>query len=135
MTSPTSWLIRLDYPRPLRGLHANDRTHWAVRAENTLTIRNEVFYKVRAAKVPALERIQVDVTWVVFDRRTRDIDNLYPWCKAIYDAIGSNKGISARIVDDDSPEYFDKPAPTIHLAPGKGPAYFEVRITDMGDAA
>lgn len=131
---PDQWTIRLLYPRPLPGLHANDRTHWATKARNTKTIREEVFFKVRAAHVPALERIRVDVAWVVFDARTRDTDNLGPWLKAIYDGIGSNRGISARIVDDDAPEFMEKPEATILRGPGKGTAFFEVRITDLGDA-
>jgi len=130
-----SWTITLVYPRPPRGLHANDSAvHWAVKSKNTKTIREEVFAKVRAAHVPALERIRVNVVWVVFDARTRDTDNLGPWLKVIYDGIGSNRGISARIVDDDAPEFMEKPEATIRRDPGKGTAFFEVTITDLGSA-
>lgn len=132
---PDQWTIRLLYPRPLPGLSANDRVHWRTKAASTKTIRDEVFVKVRAAHVPALERIAVDVTWVVFDKRNRDSDNLAPFLKAIYDGIGSNKGISARIVDDDTDALMDKRKATILPAPGKGTPFFEVRITDLGDAA
>jgi len=132
---PDQWTIRLEYTRPPTGLSLNDRPHWATKSRNTAMVRNDVFVKVRAAKVPALERIAVFVTWYVFDGRTRDSDNPAPLLKAIYDGIGANRGISARIVEDDSPEYMDKRGLTIERAPGKGNAFFEVRIVDLGDAA
>jgi hypothetical protein len=136
MTSrlPDQWTIRLLYPRPPAGLSLNDRPHFMTKARNTATVRHEVFTKVRAAKVPALERVAVDVTWIVFDARKRDSDNPAPLLKAIYDGIGANRGISARIVEDDSPEFMDKRGLTIMRGPGKGTAFFEIRITDLGDA-
>lgn len=132
---PDQWTIRLLYPRPIAGLSANDRVHYRVKARNTATIREQVSYMVRAAKVPQLERICVDVTWYVTDSRVRDSDNLAPWLKVIYDAIGSSRGVSAHIVKDDSPKYMVKPEARIERAPGKGAAFFEIRITDLGGAA
>jgi len=130
---PEQWSIRLLYPRPPKGLSANDRTHWSVKHANTQSIRHEVFTKVRAAKVPALERIRVEVIWWVRDHRRRDVDNVMPFAKAIYDGVASDRGVSARIVDDDTPHQFEKVMPRIEYLPG-GDAHFEVRITDLGDA-
>lgn len=85
---PDQWTIRLLYPRPPKGLHANDRVHHMALHRAKQMIRDEVFYKVRAAKVPALERIRVDVVWWVKDGQKRDVDGLDPFLKVIYDARG-----------------------------------------------
>lgn len=130
----TSWTILLNYPRPLPGLSMNDRVNRYAKARNTKTIREQIFYMVRAAHVPALERISVDIIWVVADNRTRDgAENLAPWAKAIYDGIGSNRGVSARIVEDDSPAFMVKVQPSIRLDKTVAP-HFEIVITDLGSA-
>jgi hypothetical protein len=131
---PEHWTIRLLYPKPPYGLSMNDRPHWAVKGKATKAVRTDVMYKVRQAKVPALERIRVDVTWMVTTRHHRDADNLAPFLKAIYDGIGSNRGISARIVEDDTPDLMQKPEATIEHLPG-GEPHFVVRITDLGSAS
>lgn len=125
----TSWSFDLPYTRPPRGLHANDRAHWRRKAKSTQEVRAAVFALTRAAHVPALERIRVDVEWVVPDRRKRDTDNVSPLLKAIYDGIGSDRGVSARIVEDDSPEFMSKPGATIRYEPGCT-AHFTVTITE-----
>ncbi|MFF2493217.1 hypothetical protein [Agromyces sp. NPDC058064] len=130
---PDQWTIRLLYPRPPFGLSANDRPHHMVKSRAIKAMREEVMFKVRQARVPALERCRVDLVWYVADHRTRDEDNLAPMAKAIYDGIGSNKGISARIVDDDSPEFMEKTAPVIEYMAG-GEPHFAVIITDLGSA-
>ena len=129
----TTWAFDLNHARPPKGLSLNDRCHWRTKHENTQLIRTQAMLRTRAAKVPALERIRVDVEWVVADRRNRDTDNLAPLLKAIYDGIGSNRGTSARIVEDDDPAHMDKPAATIRFESGATP-HFSVTITDLGDA-
>ena len=120
----------LDYPRPPKGLSQNDRPHWAVRAGATADIRMEVMAKTRALHLGELERVRVDVVWVVADKRKRDSDGPAPFLKAIYDGIGADKGVSARIVPDDSPEYMEKPSLTFEYVKGCRP-HFEVTITEI----
>jgi hypothetical protein len=128
-----SWSFDLSYPSPPPGLSANDRGHWARKAKSTAEVRRAVFALTRRAKVPALEKCRVDVVWVVATKHVRDTDNFPFLLKAIYDGIGSNRGVSARIVDDDSPEYMVKPGATILYEPGCTP-HFTVTITDLGNA-
>lgn len=127
----TSWSFDLPFVSPPKGLSANDRGHWGRKASNTAMVRQMVFVKVRAAHVPALERCRVDVEWVVVTRHRRDSDNCAPLLKAIFDGIGSDKGVSARVVDDDDPAHMVKPAATIRYAPDETPR-FVVTITDLG---
>ena len=124
----------LDYPRPPKGLSANDRQHWAVKAGATADIRMEVMAKTRALHLGELEKVRVDVVWVVADKRKRDSDGPAPFLKAIYDGIGADRGVSARIVPDDDPAHFEKPSLTFEYKPGERP-HFRVTITDIGETS
>ena len=125
------WSFTLLMGRAPKGLSANDRAHWRTKAVSTQQVREMVMLKVRQAKVPALEKCRVNVEWVVKDKRRRDADNLAPFLKAIYDGIGADKGVSARIVEDDAPQYMEKIGATIRHEPGCVPR-FVVTITDIG---
>lgn len=128
---PDGWQFILDYPRPPKGLHANDRTTgWFERAGAVADMRREVMAKTRALKIGARDKIRVEITWVVKDKRKRDTDGPDPMCKAIYDGIGSSRGVSARVVEDDSPEFMDKPRLVIRYEKGVRP-HFEVKITEI----
>lgn len=125
-----SWTFRLDYPRTPKGLSMNDRSHWSVKAKSTAEVRLLVMAKVRSLHVPVMDKIRVDVVWVVRTRATRDTDNLAPFLKAIYDGIGSNRGVSARIIEDDAPEFCEKPGATIRYEKDSV-AHFEVTVTEV----
>lgn len=129
---PTQWFFYLPYAKTPYGLNANDRPkHWSTKAKATAKVRAEVMLLTRAAKVPALDRIRVDVLRIVATNRTRDEDNLAPLLKAIYDGIGSNRGVSARIVEDDAPEYMEKAGLKFAVISGRAPRFL-VTITDLG---
>lgn len=128
---PAGWQFILDYPRPPKSLSANDRRSRFVRQGATKDIRMEVFAKTRALHLGVLDAITVQVTWVVADRRRRDVDNLWPFCKVIYDGIGADKGISAHLVEDDDPSHMQKPTPIIRYEKGARP-HFQVTITPWG---
>lgn len=124
------WTLELPYDRPPKGLHANDRVHHMVRARSAKELRERVAVLCRVAKIPKLQRISVQVVWVVPTRHKRDEDGPDPFCKVIYDAIGSDRGVSARLVADDTPEFMDKPRLVIERQPGVT-AHFRVEITDV----
>lgn len=127
-----TWTLELGYTRPPRGLHQNDRAHWRVKARPTKEVRELVTVLCRAAKIPKLQRVSVQVVWVVPTKHKRDEDGPDPLCKAIYDAIGSDRGVSARIVQDDTKEFMDKPRLVIEHRPGEL-AHFRVEITDLSN--
>jgi hypothetical protein len=133
VTTAGTWSFVLRHKRPPKGLSANDRCHWRTKHESTQLIRSQTMLRTRAAKVPSLDRVRVDVVWVVADHRNRDTDNLAPLLKAIYDGIGSNRGTSARIVADDDPAHMAKPGASIRFEAGVEP-HFEVTITVIGEA-
>jgi Holliday junction resolvase RusA-like endonuclease len=82
------------------------------------------------ALIPSLEKCRVDVTWFVNTRTRRDTDNLAPLLKAIYDGLGSDTGVSARIVPDDAPAFMEKPEATI-IFDKKCKPHFRVTITEL----
>lgn len=126
-----SWHFELAYSRAPKGLNLNDRSHWAVKAKSTETVRLQVMAAVRNLRVPVLERARVDVEWVVNTKARRDTDNLAPFMKAIYDGIGADKGVSAHILEDDAPEFMAKTGATIRYEKTATP-HFVVRITELG---
>ena len=125
-----TWTLELPYERPPKGLHANDRVHHMVRARSAKELRERAAVLCRVAKIPKRQRIAVQVVWVVPTRHKRDEDGPDPMCKVIYDAIGSDRGVSARIVQDDTKEFMDKPRLVIEHQPGET-AHFRVEITDV----
>src|SRR5690349_3046921 len=125
-----AWLLELGYTKPPKGLSANDRTHWAVKSKSTAEVRALVKHLAIHAGIEPMQRCQVEVIWVVTDRRRRDADNAAPFAKAIFDGLAADKGVSAHIVADDDPEHMVKLMPRIEYRPGCTP-HFEVIITDL----
>jgi hypothetical protein len=98
-------------------------------------VRGLVANRVRAAGVPKLGRCRVDVEWVVKTAARRDTDNLAPFLKAIYDGIGADRGVGARIVADDDPAHMEKRGATIRLDREAAAAHFLITITDLTEGA
>ncbi|QMU97816.1 hypothetical protein FVO59_11820 [Microbacterium esteraromaticum] len=112
-------VLTFDWPKP--PLNANQRLHWAKKANLTRLVRNST--AIRAFHLGTAEHITVQLTWVVTDKRRRDSDNIYPTFKAMCDGL-----VDAGIVPDDTPEYMDKRAPFIRHEPG-GTAHLELEVT------
>lgn len=125
-----TWLLELAYPKPPKGLSANDRAHWAVKSKSTAEVRAQVKTLAHAAGIEPMQRCQVEIVWVVADKRRRDADNAAPFAKAIFDGLGADKGVSAHIVVDDDPAHMVKLMPRIEYQQGSTP-HFEVIITDL----
>lgn len=106
MTAPTTYRLDLPYERP--PLTANQRMHWARKAQITRAVRFSA--KVAARDIPALGRCSVHLVWTVTDRRRRDADNLVPTLKACADGL-----VDAGIVADDVPALMTKRMPEIVL--------------------
>jgi crossover junction endodeoxyribonuclease RusA len=104
-------------------LSSNQRLHWARKAELTRTVRSATGYKCRA--LPVLERVRVDLVWVVNDKRRRDADNVTPTLKAMCDGL-----IDVGLVDDDTPIFMEKSMPRIEYRKGEAP-HLELTITEV----
>lgn len=124
------WVIELPYSRPPKGLSANDRYHWAVKAKHTARVRQQVKGLAEAQSIPRVGRVRVEIVWVVNDRRRRDADNAAPFAKAIFDGLAADKGVSAHIVPDDAPEFMTKLMPRIEYRKHEKP-HFEVLVTEL----
>jgi hypothetical protein len=127
-----SWTLSLPYERPPKGLHSNDRVHWRTKGRSTKAVRELVTVLCRSQRIPKMQRASVQIFWVVPTRHKRDADGPDPMTKVIYDAIGSDRGVGARIVPDDTPEFMDKPRLVIEHQPGVT-AHFRVEITDISN--
>lgn len=106
--------------------------HYMGKSRATAKLRMEVVALLSDTEFPELKRIRVDCEWVVKTKAKRDPDNLAPMLKAIYDAIGSDRGVGAHLVADDSPEYMEKVGATIRYDKDAEP-HFVITITDLGE--
>ncbi|MCE0510865.1 hypothetical protein LVJ59_17595 [Microbacterium sp. KKR3/1] len=125
-----NWILELPYERPPKGLSANYRGHWAPKAKSTAEVRALVVTLARNAAIPTMGRMQVELVWVVTDNRKRDADNVFPLLKVAADGLASDRGVSAHVVPDDSPEWCVKIAPRIEKRDGET-AHFELIVTDI----
>lgn len=100
------WTLPLSFQRP--PLTLNQRFHWAVKAQRTAEIVDEVILRCRAAKVPPMVRPTVTLHYAPPDARRRDVDNLMPTSKAAVDGL-----VRANVLFDDSPKYVDHRMPVI----------------------
>lgn len=113
--------LTLNYPRP--PLTANQRLHWRKKADLTRQLRETVAWLARP--IPFLHRIDVTLTWVVNDRRRRDVDNVVPTLKAICDGL-----VDVDIVPDDTPQFMTKHMPVIEYRAGVTP-HLELVIEEV----
>jgi len=118
------WVLRFDDVRP--PLTANQRLHWREIAERKRILRNGASFRAKAARIPALERCEVLLIWVVAraDRR-RDADNIVNTLKPMADGL-----VDAGIVPDDTPDLMVKPMPRIELRRGETP-HLELIVTRL----
>lgn len=123
------YMLSLPYETPPKGLSGNCRGHWAPKAKSTHEVRTKVCAWAESEVEPT-QRVQVELVWVVNNKRVRDEDNLWPLLKAICDGLGANKGVTARIVADDAPEFMVKLGPRIEYRPDETP-HMEVVVTDI----
>lgn len=114
------WQIDTPWTRP--PLTANQRLHWAKRAELTRAVRGWAAYTFSGATFPN-GPVTVDLTWHVPDRRRRDADNLVPTLKALCDGL-----VDAGVAADDTPDLMDKRMPQIIHTPGE-PARLVLTLT------
>jgi crossover junction endodeoxyribonuclease RusA len=95
-------------------LSLNDRGSWRASAGTIASIRRTANLLTRAAGVPTLDHVTVQLIWTVPDRRRRDEENpvstLKPWCDGMVDA---------GVVPDDTPDLMTKPMPIIEYVKGQ----------------
>lgn len=123
-----TWTLTLPYTSIPKGLSGNYHGHWRTRHASTREVRDLVVMLARSARIPTMQRMQVELVQYVTDNRVRDADNAWPLLKACADALASNRGVSARLVPDDTDAYCRKLAPRVVKEP---PARFELVITDI----
>lgn len=96
----------LEFPWPSPPLTANQRLHWARKAQITAEVR--LMVERAALRIPYLGRCDVSLTWIVANKRRRDVDNIVPTYKVACDAL-----VLAGIVSDDTPDLMVKHMPVI----------------------
>ena len=88
-------------------LSLNYRLHRMAEAKITRELRTLMHYRALYAIAP-MERCEVELVWIVKDKRKRDEENIVPVLKALCDGL-----VDAGIVPDDTPEFMVKRMPAI----------------------
>ncbi|MGK9222045.1 MULTISPECIES: hypothetical protein [unclassified Microbacterium] len=104
-------------------LSMNYRMHHHVKAKITADLRAQA--AARAASFPASRHVEVQLTWVVTDKRRRDEENIVATLKPLCDGL-----VDAGVVPDDVPAFMTKLMPSIRYEPG-GTPHFRLRIAQI----
>lgn len=117
------------FPWAKAPLSLNYRLHKMQEAGIVKRIRGEM--AARGSDLPAMGRCEVELTWVVNDRRKRDEENVVPVLKALCDGL-----VDAGVVVDDVPQYMTKRMPSIRYQPKTtGGAHFELTVTPIKETS
>lgn len=119
----TRWVIELPWDAPPikpNGGYANRYAH----AAKVRGVRQTAGMLARHAGIPrGLTRIRVQLVWYVSDRRRRDTDNLWMLLKSVCDAMTpagkQGQPTDWPVVEDDTPEFMEKPEPQIVYRKGQ----------------
>lgn len=89
-------------------LSLNNRRHWRAHARAVAAVREETTWRARAARIPALTRIAVELHYAPRDARRRDPLNLVATLKPVEDGL-----VDAGVVPDDTPEFVQPTMPVV----------------------
>ena len=109
-----TWTIQLPYSTP--PLTLNGRQHWATKATAIREVRGTVATLARVLRIPACQRIHVELHYVPRDSRRRDQDNIVATLKPCIDGL-----VDAGVIPDDSPQYVTWVPPVIDPADHNNP--------------
>lgn len=98
---------KLDLPMTVP-LSLNSRQHYMVKAREVGRVRRDVAVLARAAKIPALGRIVVELHYAPRDARRRDRLNLVATLKPCEDGL-----VDAGVIPDDTDEFLIPTMPVI----------------------
>jgi crossover junction endodeoxyribonuclease RusA len=121
-----SWT--LEFPPGMRLLNANDRLHWAPKAERTAELRKAGWAIAKQQKVPALARAHVLALIRPATGGRCDPANFYPSVKAAVDGL-----VDAGVLSDDDAAHLD--GPDMRLGQLVKGGQLVLVITDLGGAA
>lgn len=118
--SVREWRIDLPLTKPLS---LNSRQHYMVKAREVAQLRNDVRFLVKAAGIPPLPCVQIELHYAPRDSRRRDSLNLIATLKPCEDAV-----VDEGVIPDDTPEFSVPTMPVIDPPTGTaGRLYLLVR--------
>lgn len=97
MTARNEWTLTLPYPAPPLTLNTSVRMSWRKRHALEEQIRTDVQWLVKAAKIPRLTAVTIELVFYPKDGRVRDADNTTATLKPCLDGL-----VKAGVLDDDN---------------------------------
>jgi hypothetical protein len=111
------------FPWAKAPLSLNQRLHHMQKAKITKDLRT--LMAVLAGHLEPVGRCEVELVWIVGDKRRRDSENPVPTLKALCDGL-----VDAGLVPDDVPEHMWKLMPVIRYVKGATP-HFEFTVREL----
>lgn len=105
-------VYELSFPYRVAPITENGRYHHMQKAALVRSVVETTWWLAREARIPALGRCAVELTWLVNTRVRRDVENIVPTFKAMCDGL-----VRYGVVADDTPDLMTKVMPVIDFAP------------------
>jgi len=128
---PSEWTLYFPYATNPLSLNGPRGRHY-LKNQWVKRVRNETIAYIRQAGIPPLGRARAGLIWFVLTSNRRDVDNLAPLEKVMFDAM-----VRAGLVPDDTPDLLEKLRPQIVTVDRMThrEAWMELRITRWDGAA
>lgn len=105
LVAARSWVLELPFTTPLS---LNHRMNWQQKARITKPWRDAAHVLARAARIPACQRVRIELFYTPRDDRPRDPLNLVASLKPVEDGI-----VDAGVIPDDSARHHESVMPVI----------------------
>lgn len=109
MSEPKVFELKVSLIDEKPPLSANQRLHWRKKADITASIRREVAWWAKAARIGPQDHIVVQLHYAPQDKRRRDAANLTATQKPSVDGL-----VDAGVVPDDTARWVTELMPVIH---------------------
>lgn len=117
----TSYELDIPLWRGKVPLTLNQRLHHMEQHRRKSTIRAEVGWRAKAARIGCHQHTTVRLHFATGDRRGRDEDNLIATQKPAVDGL-----VDAGVLPEDTPQHLTWYSPIIHTGPGTRRLWLEV---------
>lgn len=117
----TSYELDITLLRGKAPLTLNQRLHRMEEWRRKGSVRSEIGWQAKAAKIGTHDHIIVRLHFATGDNRHRDEDNLIAIQKPAVDGL-----VDARVIPEDTPKHLTWHSPLIHTGPGKRRLWLEV---------
>ena len=117
-------VLTVDVRKPPMTLNEQRRAHWQTVRRAKAEAEQHIWVVAKAARLPAMQKVHVEVIWFAPDKRARDADALSPFLKAALDAL-----VKCGVLEDDN--YRHVPRVTLGIEIDRAKPRIEITLTEL----